>query len=161
MNSFQKGIVYTSIFVISVMNSVFAQASYKTDWKEDLKIYKESLEQKHIDLYHSVTREVFYNYWNNIYNSVDTLNDFEIILKLMRLTRRINDGYTAVSLSNISTYRFPLEIEWIADRWYVTKTLPENKKLFKTTLESINGVPMDTIAQKVSVIANSLKMNIP
>ncbi|MDO6810961.1 hypothetical protein Q4603_20235 [Zobellia galactanivorans] len=151
--SFRKGIVYAVILMIPIAHSVFAQSVHKTDWKEDLKIYKESLEQKHIDLYHSVTKEAFYNDWNTIYNSADTLNDFEIILKLMRLTRRINDGHTAVSLRSSSTHRFPFEIKWIEGRWHVTKTLPENKKLLKATLEFINDIQVDTIAQKVSEIA--------
>jgi len=151
--SFQKGIVYVVVLIIPIAHSVFAQSVHETGWKEDLKIYKESLEQKHIDLYHSVTKEAFYNDWNTIYNSADTLNDFEIILKLMRLTRRINDGHTAISLRNIATHRFPFEIEWIEGQWHVIKTLPENKQLLKTSLASINGIPMDTIVQKVSAIA--------
>ncbi len=151
--SFQKGIVYAVILTIPIAHSVFSQSVHETDWKEDLKIYKESLEKKHIDLYHSVTKEAFYNDWNAVYNSADTLNDFEIILRLMRLTRQINDGHTAISLRNSSMHRFPFEIEWIEGRWHVTKTLPENKQLLKTTLEFINDIQVDTIAQKVSEIA--------
>ncbi|WP_166966573.1 S41 family peptidase [Yeosuana marina] len=153
MNSFQKTIIYCSIFIFSVFSALFAQTSNKINWKEDLKIYRASLEQKHIDLYHSVTKEEFVNEWNKIYNTIDSLNDFEIILKLMRLTRLVNDGHTAVSLRNLSTHRFPFDIELIEGQWYVVKTWNENRNILKTTLESINGIPVDTIAQKVSEIA--------
>ena len=153
MNSFQKIIIPVSIFIASAFNILLAQTANKTDWKEDLKVYKESLEQKHIDLYHSVPKETFLIEWGKIYDNVESLNDFDIILKLMRLTRRINDGHTAISLRNIPTHRFPFEIEFIEGRWYVTKTLKENKQILKTALESINGIPIDTVAKKVSGIA--------
>jgi len=153
MNSFQKGIICLSIFIVSVFNVLFAQPSDKINWKEDLKTYKASIEQKHIDIYHSITKEDFTKEWNEIYNNVESFSDFEIILKLMRLTRRINDGHTAVSLRNLSTHRFPFEIAWIENRWYVVKTLNKNKQILKTTLESINGISIDTVTQKISEIA--------
>ncbi|MCB0382770.1 MAG: hypothetical protein KDD05_05570 [Psychroserpens sp.] len=153
MYALQKVIIYVVIFSLSVCNLLFAQTSKKIDWKEDLDLYKSSLEQKHIDLYHSVTKEDFLNEWNTIYTNVDSLTDFEIILKLMRLTRLINDGHTAVSLRNVSTHRFPFEIEFIDNDYYVVKTLYENKHILKTTLESINGIPISSIANKVSEVA--------
>ncbi|QQX76189.1 MULTISPECIES: S41 family peptidase [Aequorivita] len=153
MNSFQKIIIPVLIFIVSAFQVLLAQTANKIDWKEDLKIYKESLEQKHIDLYHSVSKDAFLSEWSKIYDNVDSLNDFDIILKLMRLTRRINDGHTAVSLRNITTHRFPFEIEFIEGQWYVTKTLKENEQILKTALESINGISIDTVAKKVSGIA--------
>jgi len=153
MNSIQKLIICLTIFIASMFNIMLAQTTNAINWKEDLKIYKTSLEQKHIDIYHSITKEDFLEEWFKIYNNVESLSDFEIILKLMRLTRRINDGHTSVSLRNMSTHRFPFEIEWIENRWYVVKTLNKNKQILKTTLESINGIPIDTVTQKISEIA--------
>jgi hypothetical protein len=153
MSSFKKAIIYFSIISVWVFSALFAQTLNKINWKEDLVVYKTSLEQKHIDLYHSVSKDEFVSQWNEIYNTIDTLNDFEIILKLMRLTRLVNDGHTAVSLKNIATHRFPFEIEFIEGEWYVVKSLNKNKQILKTTLESINGIPVDSIAQKVSEIA--------
>lgn len=153
MNSIQKLIICLTIFIASMFNIMLAQTTNAINWKEDLKIYKTSLEQKHIDIYHSITKEDFLEEWFRIYNNVESLRDFEIILKLMRLTRLINDGHTSVSLRNMSTHRFPFEIEWIENRWYVVKTLNKNKQILKTTLESINGIPIDTVTQKISEIA--------
>ena len=153
MNSIQNVIICLSIIIVSVLNILSAQSSDKINWKEDLEIYKKGLEQKHIDIYHSITKEDFLEEWFKVYNNVESLSDFEIILKLMRLTRRINDGHTSVSLRNMSTHRFPFEIEWIENKWYVVKTLNKNKKILKTTLESINGIPIDTVTQKISEIA--------
>ncbi|GAA3781284.1 hypothetical protein GCM10022271_11970 [Corallibacter vietnamensis] len=153
MDLLRKKIIYLSIFIVSVFNPLFAQSLKKMHWKEDLEIYKASLELNHINLYHSITKADFTKEWNKIYNNIESLNDFEIILKLMHLTRLINDGHTAVSLRDISTHRFPFEVKWIENRWYVVKTLNKDKHILKASLETINGMPIDTVTQKISKIA--------
>lgn len=153
MDLLRKKIIYLSIFIVSVFNPLFAQSLKKMHWKEDLETYKASLELNHINLYHSITKADFTKEWNKIYNNIESLNDFEIILKLMHLTRLINDGHTAVSLRNISTHRFPFEVKWIENRWYVVKTLNKDKHILKASLETINGMPIDTVTQKISKIA--------
>tara|TARA_R110002072_G_scaffold118631_1_gene250795 strand:+ start:222373 stop:223614 length:1242 start_codon:yes stop_codon:yes gene_type:complete len=153
MKGSRESLLYLLVLFVFGLNGVFAQTSNKMDWEEDLKIYKTSIEQNHIDLYHSVTKQKFLKEWDHIYTNIDSLTDFEIILKLMRLTRLINDGHTAVSLRNIKTHRFPFEIEFIESQWYVVKILDENKTLLKTTLESINGIPVEVVAQKISEVA--------
>tara|TARA_R110002124_G_scaffold138576_6_gene302136 strand:- start:66118 stop:67359 length:1242 start_codon:yes stop_codon:yes gene_type:complete len=153
MKGSRNSLLYLLVLFVFGLNGVFAQTSNKMDWEEDLKIYKTSIEQNHIDLYHSVTKQKFLKEWDHIYTNIDSLTDFEIILKLMRLTRLINDGHTAVSLRNIKTHRFPFEIEFIESQWYVVKILDENKTLLKTTLESINGIPVEVVAQKISEVA--------
>ncbi|WP_431134655.1 S41 family peptidase [Psychroserpens mesophilus] len=152
MNTFIKVISIYFIALLLSINGLFAQTSNKINWKEDLKIYKASLEQKHIDLYHSVTKEEFVYEWNKIYNNVDSLNDFEIILELMRLTRRVNDGHTAVSLRNMATHRFPFEIEYIDKEWRVVKVIKEHKSLLKLSLMAIDDVPIEEVSMKVSQV---------
>lgn len=50
MISFQKGLFYFSVFIVTVFNVLFTQTSSKINWKEDLKIYRASLEQNHITI---------------------------------------------------------------------------------------------------------------
>jgi len=108
MNVVQKLLIYFLMYVLaSLANTLFAQSKVDIDWKKYLSIYKASLEEKHINLYHSITEEEFAKDWNRIYDSVAVLNDFDITVRLMRLTRRINDGHTAVSLRNVPLHRFP------------------------------------------------------
>lgn len=153
MNFFQKIIIPISVFFVSTFQVLLAQTANRIDWKEDLKIYKESLEQKHIDLYHSVSKETFLTEWSKIYDNVESLNDFDIILKLMRLTRQINDGHTAVSLRNMTTHQFPLEVEYIDNQWRVVKVNNKNNNLLKLSLVAIDNVPIKEVSAKVSEVA--------
>lgn len=152
MKALKKGVGFLLV-VISASHGVWAQTPDTIDWKHDLDIYKTSLEQKHIDLYHTVSKDAFNSEWTDIYENLATLDDFEIIMKLMHLTRQIHDGHTSVSLRHLDTHRFPIEIKLIEGQWRIVKTLHENKTLLATTLESINGRPIDEVASKVSDLA--------
>ena len=154
MNTVQKVLIYFLMYVLaSLANTLFAQSKVDIDWKKDLSIYKASLEEKHINLYHSITEEEFAKDWNRIYDSVAVLNDFDITVRLMRLTRRINDGHTAVSLRNVPLHRFPFEVEYIDNHWRVVKASKVYEDLLKLTLAGIDGVPIEKIASKVAKVA--------
>ncbi|WP_298262377.1 S41 family peptidase [uncultured Lutibacter sp.] len=153
MKLLNKKSIYYIIIICSICNVLVAQTSKKIDWKNDLEIYKKGLEQKHIDVYHSITKEDFANEWQKIYNSSDTLNDFEIILKLMRLTRRINDGHTSVSLRNMPLQRFPLEVNFIDGEWRVVKVSSKHSSLLKLSLTAIDDIPIVEVSAKVSEVA--------
>jgi len=146
-------VILIYFIVLFSTNGLFAQPPNRINWKEDLEVYKATLEQKHIDLYHTITKEEFFNEWNKISNNVDSLTDFEIVLKLMRLTRLINDGHTAVSLRNMATNRFPFEVEYIDKEWRVVKAIKERESLLKLSLVAINDVPIEEVSIKVSEVA--------
>ncbi len=152
-NLYKILIHFLILIIVSGINTLFAQSTDNIDWKEDLKIYRSSLEEKHINLYHSVTQEEFTNEWNAIYDRVGTLNDFDVILKLMQLTRRVNDGHTAVSLRNVPIHRFPMEVKYIDNGWRVIKANKAHQDLLKLTLVAIDDVPIEKIATKVAEAA--------
>ncbi|KJD34242.1 hypothetical protein PW52_13410 [Tamlana sedimentorum] len=153
MNTIQKVIInFLMIITVSVINVVFAQSSREINWTEDLEIYKSLLEEKHINLYHSISKEAFYNQWKNLNNNIKALNDFEIIVELMRLTRQIGDGHTAVSLQNVSTNRFPFEIKYIDKQWRVVNVSKAHKNLLKLSLISIENTPIEEVTTKVSKV---------
>ncbi|WP_431160823.1 S41 family peptidase [Flagellimonas beolgyonensis] len=154
MNTVQKVLIYFLMYILaSLVHTLFAQSTDDIDRKKDLSIYKSSLEEQHINLYHSITEEEFAKDWKHIYDSVAVLNDFDITLRLMRLTRRIDDGHTAVSLRNVPLSRFPFEVEYIDDHWRVVKASKVHEDLLKLTLAGIDGVPIEKIASKVAKVA--------
>jgi hypothetical protein len=141
------------ISLICVSQVTLAQNLKVSQWREDLEIYKSGLEQKHINLYHSVKEKDFNKQWSNLHDMLGSLKDFEIILELMRLTRCIKDGHTAVSLRNITTHHFPFELEQVEGEWFVVKTLKEHQNILFSKLQSINGIPVQEVALKVSEVA--------
>jgi C-terminal processing protease CtpA/Prc len=139
--------------VFLALQNLYAQNSKAINWEKDLEIYKTTLLQNHIDVFHTVSEKTFLQEWNAIYKNTATLNDFEIMIKLMQLTRRIQDGHTAVSIKNMATKQFPIEINMIENKWRVVSTIKEQQAILKSTLIAIDGVPIETIALKISEIA--------
>ena len=88
-------------FTFLQLSFVNAQQNRVLAWQEDIQAYQAGLEAKHIDVYNNVSKQDFESELTRIKESVQEKTDFEIMLDLMRLTRRIGDGHTSVSLENI------------------------------------------------------------
>lgn len=153
MKTFQNIVLTVFCFMVLSIYGAKAQSDTKINWKEDLEIYKSLLEEKHINLYHTVTKEAFTNEWEEIYGNLNSLENLDVITKLMRLTRRIHDGHTSISLSNVSWHQFPFEIKNIEGKWRVVKTLKAYEHLLYASLESINNIPIQQVAKQISEVA--------
>jgi len=143
----------TVLFALLVTSFGYTQNENNIDWTIDLEIYKSQLESKHIDLYHTINKQTFDKELSRIKVLSDSASDFEVILELMKLTRRIGDGHTAVSLRHLETHTFPFEVKFIENEWRVVKISHEHKNLLKSSLAAVEGVPIDEVAAKVSEVA--------
>jgi hypothetical protein len=128
-------------------------SSQTGNWNEDLEIYYAKLTEKHIDIFNKIDKEVFEKELHQIKISAKAENDFQTILKLMKLTKQIGDGHTSVSLRNLKTHSYPLEIRFIDNQWRVVKITEANKQLLSTSLIAIDGVPIEEVSAKISEIA--------
>lgn len=125
----------------------------KINWQEDLKIYSTKLEEKHIDLYHKINKQEFKKSTQKILNLSKKGNDYKTIIELMKLTKKIGDGHTAVSLRNLDVHQFPFEIQLIENKWRVVKTPSSKKNILKSTLIKVDGIPISEVASKISETA--------
>ncbi|MBW2936755.1 hypothetical protein KXJ69_01475 [Aureisphaera sp. CAU 1614] len=140
-------------FTFLQLSFVNAQQNRVLAWQEDIQAYQTGLEVKHIDVYNSVSKQDFESELTRIKESVLEKTDFEIMLDLMRLTRRIGDGHTSVSLRNIETHNYPFEVRFLEGHWRVVKVAKEHKNLLKTSLIKIEGIPINEVVSKVSEVA--------
>lgn len=148
MKLLKKHRILTVFLVISL--SLQAQ---KIDWKADLDIYKRELEKKHIDLYHKIPKTAFIQAVTDIEKRAHTQSNFKTFIELMKLTRRIGDGHTAISLRNFPIKDYPLELTFIENEWRVTKTIQKHAQIFKTKLIAIDGTPIKEATKQISEVA--------
>lgn len=149
---------YTIITLLVALIS-HSQNTRQTQWLEDLNHYKTQLEQKHIDIYNTISKAQFIKELDKIKLGISSKTDIEIIIDLMRLTRRIGDGHTAVSLSNINKKIFPIEITCFNGNWRVIKASKLYENLLGLTLTKIDGIPIKTLASAISEIAPYVENN--
>jgi hypothetical protein len=88
-----------------------------------------------------------------IKSSIGNKTDFQLVMDLMRLTRKIGDGHTAISLSNIETHNFPFEIKQFGNDWRIVKIAQPFGHLLGTRLIAVDETPMAIAAQKVGEVA--------
>lgn len=150
MNKHKNTKIYFFIGFCILSQLIIAQ---KINWQEDLKIYSAKLEEKHIDLYHKINKQEFKKKTQKILNLSKKGDDYKTIIELMKLTKKIGDGHTAVSLRNLDVHQFPFEIQLIENKWRVVKTPSSKKNILKSTLIKVDGIPISEVASKISETA--------
>src|SRR5687767_718915 len=84
-------------------------------WAEDLLQYETGLRELHIDPFNAISEEAFTRALEELLSTLPEKSDSEVILELMSLTRRIDDGHTAIRAN--SNGRLPLELYYIDGSW--------------------------------------------
>ncbi|PTN09253.1 S41 family peptidase [Mangrovibacterium marinum] len=142
---------FLSLLFLSVCIPFFSLGQDRTEaWQADLEQYQRQLETHHINLYNRIGKSDFSAELATIQQAVAHTTDWQIKLDLMRLTRKIGDGHTAVSLQNERLHYFPLGLRNISNGWRIVKTSVEYEDLLGKTLVAINGHPIDEVAAKLA-----------
>ena len=143
-------IYFQNLFLILCMLplafSTQAQDNREEQWKADLDLYKSGLETKHIDLYNQISKADFNAEVERIATSVPNQTDLQLTLDLMRLTRRIGDGHTAISLRNQSQHFFPFGLRHISNGWRIVRVKKGHEELLGQTLVAVDGHPVEEVA---------------
>lgn len=126
--------------------SAQAQDNRKELWKADLELYKSGLAAKHIDLYNQIGKADFNAEVEQIAASIPSQTDLQLTMDLMRLTRRIGDGHTAISLRNQSQHFFPFGLRHISDGWRIVRVMKGHEELLGKTLVAVDGHPVEEVA---------------
>lgn len=151
-----KRLLITTICLI-ISYSVFSQSIDIEKWTKDIDFYKTNLERNHIDLYHSISKTEFEGELEQIKSNLNNKTDTDVIIDLMRLTRKIGDGHTAFSLRSVETHLFPIEIYKTGEQWRVIKTTNEHKNLLGKKLIAIDGKPMKQIENEIGKVAQYIE----
>lgn len=134
------------LMLLCISNLVWGSESVvKNQWLEDIDVYAEQLEKNHINLFHSVSKEDFHHKIESLRGQLTTLSENEILVRLMELTRMVEDGHTSFPLWGPQLHKFPLKFIAIDQRFFVTATTAEYQTLLKSELISINGKPVKEV----------------
>ncbi len=120
------------------------------NWSEDLDQYARVLEERHIDLYHAVPKAEFLSEVEALKARLHEFDDVEVVVELMRLTRRVGDGHTAIPLWDRDYQRFPFEVVYLDGQVLVVGASTKHRGLLGARLISIDGHPVREIADALS-----------
>lgn len=114
-------------------------------WKADLEFYSKNMSEKHIDLYHTISKQIFNEEVTQLKNSLPSLTKNQLLIELMKLTHRIGDGHTSFPLWGANLKSFPIQLKVLKGELYVIKTTKDFKHLLGAKLDKINDMNVEEI----------------
>ncbi|HZG46967.1 MAG TPA: amidohydrolase family protein [Allosphingosinicella sp.] len=126
-------------------------------WREDLRFMATEMEQRHKNLYHSVSREAFKAAVDDLYARIPTLQRNQIIVGMMRIAAMVGDGHTRVDPRKDDKFGFPslpLKLYLFEDGLYVRAARPEYRALLGARVEAIGGVPVVEAMRRAAELAS-------
>ncbi|BCZ49230.1 hypothetical protein psyc5s11_52970 [Clostridium gelidum] len=122
-------------------------------WKKDLDYLQAALPKKHANLFFKISEEQFNKDIDDLKNSVDNLNDDEIIDGIYKIVGSVGDGHTKVIKKFSRSY--PFQFYYFKDGVYTIDTIDEYKEALNCKLIKINGQDIKSIENRLSpLIAN-------
>ncbi len=111
----------TILVLIVFLSPVYNQTLNKSDLKNDIQVIIDSLPKLHPNLFFEISEQEFIDNFNSVKNAVDTLSDFEIVMKLQEATAKIGDQHTKILFGEYLTPHgsYPFEIRLFSDGLFI------------------------------------------
>ncbi|MFG0300001.1 MAG: hypothetical protein ACF8K1_10420 [Phycisphaerales bacterium JB047] len=142
-------------FLSIVLFAVTATAQTPPEhWAQDLDYLAEQLLARHPNFYTKHTVEEFEDALDALYNTLDELDDQQIVMELGRLISLGGDAHTTVGMGEIGSTmkRLPVQLLVLEDGVFVSSALAEHDELVSQRVVSINTVPIGEVIERVSVL---------
>ena len=83
-------------------------------WREDLRYLARELPARHVNAFHTTTRQTFADEIKRLDAAIPCLNGDEVLAGFMRIVALVGDGHTHLDLPP-SFLRYPMELKWFGD----------------------------------------------
>ncbi|MEO1033275.1 MAG: hypothetical protein AAFX55_17860 [Bacteroidota bacterium] len=126
-----------------------------TKWKQDLTYLHKTLEERHANLYHSISKEDFGNGIENLIRLSHSLDDKELIVRMSELLARVGDAHTWLHPGYQDSWEFqrlPIKLNYFEDGLFITATDKAYKDLIGSQLLAINSIDVKGIKSQISQV---------
>ncbi|ANM30889.1 hypothetical protein ABI59_16880 [Acidobacteria bacterium Mor1] len=144
-------VLVVSVFLLSL--PACAGELKPAKWQKDLRELKEQLVERHVDPFHSVSREEFEAAASDLEERIPTLTQPEILVGIAQLVAMVGDGHTSFYPGNQKKkwFRFyPIQLWSFSDGIYVIATTPEHSDLYGKRLVRIGDTPIEEAYRRIS-----------
>lgn len=129
-----------------------------SQWTADVTFYSDRMKQFHYDLFRNINEEDWDAKVLGLKNSVKELNDEEIIVGLMELSKLAGDGHTVVVPPVSDKFKFKMSpfLTYIFDDGiYILEAQKNYEHLLGSRITAINDMPIDTVLKRIQSIIPS------
>ena len=119
-------------------------------WRGDLRYLATELPRRHVNAFHTITREQFADEVARLDAAIPRLTNDESLVGLMRTVALVGDGHTHLDLPP-SFPRYPIELHWFGDELRVVAAGAPYHAALGARVSAIGDVPLTRGAGRASV----------
>lgn len=136
------------VFLATGCETQYLGGDRNARWKKDLNYLQEALPNKHVNLFFKINEEQFSKDIDSLKNSVNNLNDDEIIDRIYKIVASVGDGHTKVMRNFAKMY--PVQFYYFKDGVYVINASEQYKEALYCKLIKINGQDIKSVEDRLS-----------
>ncbi|HEX5733982.1 MAG TPA: hypothetical protein VF131_14200 [Blastocatellia bacterium] len=125
-----------------------APALNKDQWREDLRYFARELPKRHKNLYHATSREKFERAVAELDASITSLQDHQIIVRMLQISATIGDGHTRVHLPPYFK-RYPIGLFRFGHELRVTAAAREYQNALGARVVKIGALSIDEVQSRI------------
>ena len=121
-------------------------------WQKDLRELERQLIERHVDPFHSVSREEFEAAVNDLDARIPTLTQPEILVGIARIVAMVGDGHTSFYPGNQKKkwfHFYPVTLWSFSDGIYVIAAPPAHTDLYGKRLVRIDDTPIEEAWRRI------------
>jgi hypothetical protein len=118
-------------------------------WRADLRYLAVELPRRHVNAFHTITREQFADEVAKLDAAIPRLSNDESLVGLMRTVALVGDGHTHLDLPP-SFRRYPIELHWFGDELRVVAAGASYGAALGARLIAIGDVPLADLMKRTT-----------
>jgi len=144
----------TESFRTRIMPAVDEGMSRTDGWRMDLDYLTLRMEATHYDLYRNVTPQEWSESITRISDNIDKLEDYEIIVELMKLVTLVGDGHTGVRTIGgpHSFHGIPVRFYVFKDGVFIRSAAPEYAEAVGKRVIRIGKLPVEEALERAATV---------
>ncbi|WP_444929485.1 hypothetical protein ACJJIF_16845 [Microbulbifer sp. SSSA002] len=123
-------------------------------WGEDITQLQTLITEKHIDPFANIKEEKFNASVEQLVGRLPGLNEAQVEVEIMRLTRSIGDAHTSYNIMSGAHRHYPLRFKYFGENLKVVDTTKEYHFLLGADLRGINNYSLAQLQQNLSPYIN-------
>ena len=126
----------------------------KEEWKEDIVFLRDTLAEKHPNLYSYISEEEYLRDFDDLLNDIDRLGSHEIMIHIQKSLAKINDPHTYIDYTIHES--LPIELYYFDEGLYIIGADSEYKELIGAKIISMETNDIDSVIQMISGLSPNL-----
>ena len=149
MKSFLKRGLVLLILLSSCTRQNATTELSSDEWRDDLRYLARELADRHVNAFHTVSRESFAAEVARLDAAIPSLNSDEVLVGFMRIVALIGDGHTHLDLPP-SFQRYPIELRWFGDELRVIAAQVPYHAAVGARVLAVGSIPVRDVMERTT-----------